>query len=95
MKLSIFGALVQSYIRCLLGFSLSHPISKHNLGSLISLLSVKDLIEQITSGELDLTNEPWSQISDRAKNLVRRCLDKNPETRILPIEALNHDWMIV
>jgi serine/threonine protein kinase len=49
----------------------------------------------ITVGELTITEENWLQISDRAKDLIRRCLDKNPETRILPIEALAHDWLVV
>jgi len=34
----------------------------------------------------------WETISEEAKDLVARCLYKNPKRRIKPIEALDHQW---
>eukprot|EP00826_Nyctotherus_ovalis_P035136 TRINITY_DN2989_c0_g1_i5.p1 TRINITY_DN2989_c0_g1~~TRINITY_DN2989_c0_g1_i5.p1 ORF type:complete len:469 (+),score=114.65 TRINITY_DN2989_c0_g1_i5:100-1506(+) len=38
------------------------------------------------------TNEMWASISEEAKDLLRRMLDKNHLTRITAAEALEHRW---
>jgi len=51
------------------------------------------LIALIIKGEIDYTSDPWNQISDWAKDLVKKCLDPNPKTRYLPSDALMHPWI--
>jgi len=55
---------------------------------------VKDLIDEIVEGKADFKAEPWDQISKEAKSLVKKCLQKNPQLRILPVEALSHPWLL-
>jgi calcium-dependent protein kinase len=35
----------------------------------------------------------WYRISNQAKDLVNRMLDKNPETRPSVDQVLQHDWI--
>lgn len=55
---------------------------------------VKDLIDEIVEGKADFKAEAWDQISKEAKSLVKKCLQKNPQLRILPVEALSHPWLL-
>ena len=34
----------------------------------------------------------WTRITEEAKDLVAKCLHKNPKRRITPIDALDHPW---
>lgn len=43
-----------------------------------------DLIELIKSGEYSFPEKEWNHISEEAKDLIRKCLTKNPEERIKP-----------
>jgi len=47
----------------------------------------------ISSGKVEFSPEPWDNISDLAKDLVKRCIDVNPKTRYLPSDALMHPWI--
>lgn len=47
----------------------------------------------ITEGKYEFNPDPWDNISELAKDLVSRCLDKNPKTRFLPSDALMHPWI--
>lgn len=38
---------------------------------------------------------PWNQISANAKDLIQRCLCKNPKERITPTDALMHPWIVL
>lgn len=52
-----------------------------------------DLIELIKTGEYSFPEKDWSLISKEGKDLIKRCLTKDPELRIKPEEALKHDWI--
>ena len=41
----------------------------------------------------DFDYQPWPQVSDAAKDFVRRLLDKQPEARMKLGEALEHPWI--
>ena len=53
-----------------------------------------DTIEMTFNGikreDPDYKSHPWPSISEKAKNLVKRMLTKNPAKRITPSEALDH-----
>lgn len=36
---------------------------------------------------------PWREVSDAAKDVIRRCLDKEPKRRISAEAALQHEWV--
>lgn len=54
---------------------------------------MNELIEIITKAEIKFDADPWDNISDQAKDLVLKCLDRNPKTRFLPSDALMHPWI--
>lgn len=53
----------------------------------------KKIFEEVLHGDLDLLSEPWPVISESAKDLARRMLDRNPATRIATGEILCHPWV--
>lgn len=57
--------------------------------------SVDDLIKVIKSGVYDMKqNQVWGEISEQAKDLIRKCLTKDPSIRIDPQDALQHEWIV-
>ncbi|XP_050379584.1 calcium-dependent protein kinase 20 [Argentina anserina] len=53
------------------------------------------IFEQVLKGELDFISEPWPNISESAKDLVRRMLIRDPKKRITAHEVLRHPWVQV
>ncbi|OIW21817.1 hypothetical protein TanjilG_11552 [Lupinus angustifolius] len=49
---------------------------------------------EISGGELKFQKEPWPSISDSAKDLIRKMLDRNPKTRLTAHEVLCHPWIV-
>ncbi|KAL1569481.1 Calcium-dependent protein kinase 12 [Salvia divinorum] len=52
------------------------------------------IFRQILRGKLDFDSEPWPAISDFAKDLIRKMLDRNPKTRLTAYEVLCHPWIV-
>lgn len=46
------------------------------------------IFRQILQGKLDFESEPWPGISDSAKDLIRKMLDRNPKKRLSAHEVL-------
>ncbi|GAA0173054.1 non-receptor serine/threonine protein kinase [Lithospermum erythrorhizon] len=57
--------------------------------------SEQGIFEQVLRGELDLVSEPWPTISDSAKDLVRKMLDRDVKKRLTAHEVLCHPWVRV
>uniref|UniRef100_A0A251UE45 non-specific serine/threonine protein kinase n=1 Tax=Helianthus annuus TaxID=4232 RepID=A0A251UE45_HELAN len=55
----------------------------------------EEIFEQVQHGDLDLSSSPWLSISDGAKDLVRRMLDRDPKRRLTAHEVLSHPWIEV
>ncbi|KAL3845613.1 hypothetical protein ACJIZ3_003016 [Penstemon smallii] len=52
------------------------------------------IFKQILKGKIDFESEPWPHISDSAKDLVRKMLERDPRSRISAPEALCHPWIV-
>nr|AAV28169.1 calcium-dependent protein kinase 1 [Vicia faba] len=52
------------------------------------------IFKQILQGRLDFQSEPWPGISDSAKDLIRKMLDRNPKTRFTAHQVLCHPWIV-
>ncbi|KAK3017801.1 hypothetical protein RJ639_004414 [Escallonia herrerae] len=51
------------------------------------------IFEQVLKGELDFVSEPWPNISDSAKDLVKKMLVRDPKKRLSAHEVLCHPWV--
>ncbi|KAL3528303.1 hypothetical protein ACH5RR_007625 [Cinchona calisaya] len=47
----------------------------------------------ILRGVIDFKREPWPQISESAKSLVRQMLDPDPKKRLTAQQVLDHPWI--
>ncbi|KAK9277815.1 hypothetical protein L1049_027371 [Liquidambar formosana] len=47
----------------------------------------------ILRGVIDFKREPWPQISDSAKSLVRQMLEPDPRKRLTAQQVLDHSWL--
>mmetsp|Transcript_73386 Transcript_73386/g.85261 ORF Transcript_73386/g.85261 Transcript_73386/m.85261 type:complete len:382 (-) Transcript_73386:236-1381(-) len=54
---------------------------------------VEDLIEEIKNFKLDFKDKCWESISEEAKDLLYKLLQKDFNKRITPFDALNHPWI--
>ncbi|XP_021864078.1 calcium-dependent protein kinase 11 [Spinacia oleracea] len=52
------------------------------------------IFRQILHGKLDFESDPWPNISDSAKDLIRKMLERDPRRRITAYEALCHPWIL-
>ncbi|CAN0928261.1 Calcium-dependent protein kinase 4 [Linum grandiflorum] len=52
------------------------------------------IFRQILHGKIDFASEPWPSISESAKELIRKMLDKDPKNRITAHEVLCHPWIV-
>ncbi|KAK7396788.1 hypothetical protein VNO78_17947 [Psophocarpus tetragonolobus] len=57
--------------------------------------SEKEIFRDVLHGDLDLSSDPWPNISESAKDLVRKMLDRDPRKRITAHEVLRHPWIQV
>ncbi|CAK9160849.1 unnamed protein product [Ilex paraguariensis] len=55
--------------------------------------SEQDIFEEVLHGDLDFSSDPWSKISQSAKDLVRKMLVRDPKKRLTAHEVLCHPWV--
>ena len=51
-----------------------------------------ELFEQIMNGDYSFHPSTWEGVSEKAKDLVRKCLTVDPQKRITAKDALKHTW---
>ncbi|XP_010542759.1 PREDICTED: calcium-dependent protein kinase 24-like [Tarenaya hassleriana] len=51
------------------------------------------IAQAIVKGSIDFERDPWSKVSEEAKELVRNMLDPNPYSRLTVREVLEHPWI--
>lgn len=54
--------------------------------------SNKDIFKAILKSKLEFDEDEWGSITDEAKELIGKLLDKNPKKRLRIDEALKHEW---
>jgi calcium-dependent protein kinase len=54
---------------------------------------MEDLFENIKTAKYDLESEFWNEISESAKDLIRKLLERDTDKRLTALEAMNHEWM--
>ena len=52
----------------------------------------KEVLDCIVRGQYKLTGTEWVAVSPQAKDLIRKLIDSNPNTRISAQAALSHEW---
>ncbi|XP_052487359.1 calcium-dependent protein kinase 4 isoform X3 [Gossypium raimondii] len=52
------------------------------------------IFRQILHGKVDFESEPWPSISESAKDLLRKMLERDPQKRITAYEVLCHPWIV-
>ncbi|KAG6420487.1 hypothetical protein SASPL_117018 [Salvia splendens] len=53
----------------------------------------KGIFDAILNEEVDFDSQPWPSISNSAKDLVRKMLNKDPRRRITSAQVLEHPWI--
>ncbi|KAJ4744732.1 Calcium-dependent protein kinase [Rhynchospora pubera] len=53
------------------------------------------IFDEVLHGKLDFQSDPWPNISDGAKDLVRKMLVRDPKKRLTAHEVLKHPWVQV
>lgn len=56
--------------------------------------SESGIFRQILHGKLDFESDPWPSISDAAKDLIRKMLNRDPKKRLTAHEVLCHPWIL-
>ena len=54
--------------------------------------SDEEIFEQVLKCEYDFPAEEWDAVSNEAKNLIKKMIEKDPNKRISALEALQDDW---
>ncbi|KAK7379827.1 hypothetical protein VNO78_34352 [Psophocarpus tetragonolobus] len=52
------------------------------------------IFDKILHGEIDFNSDPWPSISESAKELLKKMLDRDPKTRISAHKVLCHPWIV-
>lgn len=52
----------------------------------------KEILEAVIAGEFDFDDEVWDEVSDQAKDLIKKLLVPEKD-RLTPKEALHHPWI--
>ncbi|KAL8204852.1 hypothetical protein R6Q57_010475 [Mikania cordata] len=55
----------------------------------------EDIFEEVLNGKLDFSIDPWPNISESAKDLVKKMLVRDRKKRITAHEVLCHPWISV
>ncbi|KAI3443353.1 hypothetical protein Pfo_000018 [Paulownia fortunei] len=57
--------------------------------------SEQEIFEEVLRGDIDFSSDPWPNISESAKDLVKKMLIRDPRRRITAHQVLCHPWVQV
>lgn len=55
----------------------------------------KEIFKRVLQQKLEFDPEDWTRVSDEAKDLISKMLQKDPTKRICAVDALNHSWFAI
>jgi calcium-dependent protein kinase len=55
--------------------------------------SNKEIIENVLKGTYNLESNVWEKISDSAKDLISKLLERQADMRLTAEEAYQHPWI--
>ena len=55
--------------------------------------SNKEIIENVLKGQYSFKHAVWESISDNAKDLISKLLERQADMRLTAEEAYNHPWI--
>uniref|UniRef100_A0A7N0U635 non-specific serine/threonine protein kinase n=1 Tax=Kalanchoe fedtschenkoi TaxID=63787 RepID=A0A7N0U635_KALFE len=55
--------------------------------------SEQGVAQAIIRGQIDFKRDPWPNVSDSAKDLVRKMLEPDPKLRLSASQVLEHPWL--
>lgn len=55
----------------------------------------EDLFDLILAAEYDFPEEHWDIISDDAKDIIQRMIDRDTDMRPTANEIIDHPWLVV
>jgi len=102
-SISYVGTLGYVAPECLMTQTYTPAADVWSIGVILYILLVgrqpfkgRNAAEQMAktkAGNFSLKGSHWSDVSDKAKDLVRKMLDVDPHERITIDEALKHEWL--
>lgn len=54
----------------------------------------KEIVNNVRIGTYSLSGPDWKNISNDAKDLIKKMLTYDPTSRITAEQALNHSWIV-
>ncbi|XP_051131179.1 calcium-dependent protein kinase 26-like [Andrographis paniculata] len=57
--------------------------------------SEQEIFKEVLHGDIDFSSDPWPNISESAKDLVKKMLVRDPKRRITARQVLCHPWVQV
>ena len=52
-----------------------------------------EILNNVLNGQFDFKHQVWEVISDSAKDLINKLLNRNSDERLTALEAYNHPWI--
>ncbi|KAL9233403.1 hypothetical protein vseg_008412 [Gypsophila vaccaria] len=52
------------------------------------------IFKQVLKGKIDFDSQPWPSISNGAKDLITKMLERNPKKRLTAYQVLSHPWIV-
>ncbi|PWA98446.1 EF-hand domain pair [Artemisia annua] len=53
----------------------------------------QEVAQAILHSRIDFKRDPWSKVSENAKDLVKKMLDRDPKRRLTAQQVLEHPWL--
>ena len=54
-----------------------------------------EIYKKVLKGKYEFSEEEWNDVSNEAKKLIKKMLEKNPRKRISALNALKDDWFTI
>jgi serine/threonine protein kinase len=52
-----------------------------------------EFVQRVAAGWYSFGFDPWNNVSEAAKDLIRRMINVDPQKRFNVVQVLNHEWL--